>query len=346
MARLNRSSGNITIIDVAQAAGVSYATVSRVLNNDPHVKSETRERVIKSITRLGYTVNQQARMLAGGRAHVIGLLVPDLGTGYIGEIIRGIDEALAAAQYDLMLYTTHRRKTKESAYVTSLTQGMADGLLLVLPREPGEYLASLRQRHFPYVLIDHQGVGDIESAVGATNWQGGYDATKYLAELGHQRIGFITGTMDLGCSRDRLEGYRAALKDGGLPIDPQLIQEGDFWQPSGFAAAQKLLALPEPPTAIFASNDVMAFGVMEAVRDRGLRIPEDVSIVGFDNIPQAEHVSPQLTTIEQPLAEMGREATHRLLALIDNPDLPLTRLELPTQLVARASTRALTEKVG
>lgn len=340
MARVSRSSGNVTIIDVAQEAGVSYATVSRVLNNDPHVRPETRERVIHSIAHLGYTVNQQARNLAGGHSRVVGLLVPDLGTGYIGEIIRGVDEALAAAQYDLMLYTTHRRKTKESAYVTSLTQGMTDGLLLVLPRDPEEYLVSLRKRHFPYVLVDHQGIGDVESAVGATNWQGGYDATKYLLGLGHRRIGFITGTMDLGCSRDRLAGYRAALNECHVPIDAALIREGDFNQPTGYQAARDLFDLPDPPTAIFASNDVMAFGVMEAVRDRGLRIPEDVSIVGFDNIPQAEHVRPQLSTIEQPLADMGREATRRLLELIDNPDLPLTRIELPTKLVVRASTRA------
>lgn len=340
MARVSRSSGNVTIIDVAQEAGVSYATVSRVLNNDPHVRPETRERVIHSIAHLGYTVNQQARNLAGGHSRVVGLLVPDLGTGYIGEIIRGVDEALAAAQYDLMLYTTHRRKTKESAYVTSLTQGMTDGLLLVLPRDPEEYLVSLRKRHFPYVLVDHQGIGDVESAVGATNWQGGYDATRYLLELGHYRIGFITGTMDLGCSRDRLAGYRAALNECHVPIDAALIREGDFNQPTGYQAARDLFDLPDPPTAIFASNDVMAFGVMEAVRDRGLRIPEDVSIVGFDNIPQAEHVRPQLSTIEQPLADMGREATRRLLELIDNPDLPLTRIELPTKLVVRASTRA------
>jgi LacI family transcriptional regulator len=340
VARVSRSSGNVTIIDVAQEAGVSYATVSRVLNNDPHVRPETRERVIHSIAHLGYTVNQQARNLAGGHSRVVGLLVPDLGTGYIGEIIRGVDEALAAAQYDLMLYTTHRRKTKESAYVTSLTQGMTDGLLLVLPRDPEEYLVSLRKRHFPYVLVDHQGIGDVESAVGATNWQGGYDATRYLLELGHYRIGFITGTMDLGCSRDRLAGYRAALNECHVPIDAALIREGDFNQPTGYQAARDLFDLPDPPTAIFASNDVMAFGVMEAVRDRGLRIPEDVSIVGFDNIPQAEHVRPQLSTIEQPLADMGREATRRLLELIDNPDLPLTRIELPTKLVVRASTRA------
>jgi LacI family transcriptional regulator len=346
VARNGRSSGNVTIIDVAQEAGVSYATVSRVLNNDSHVKPDTRERVIRSITRLGYTVNQQARMLAGGRSHVIGLLVPDLGTGYIGEIIRGIDEALGAAQYDLMLYTTHRRKTKESAYVTSLTQGMTDGLLLVLPRDPEEYLISLRMRHFPYVLIDHQGIGDVESAAGATNWQGGYDATDYLIDLGHRRIGFITGTLDLGCSRDRLDGYRAALSARQIPIDSCLIREGDFNQPTGYQATQDLLDLPEPPTAIFASNDVMAFGVMEAVRDRGLRIPEDISIVGFDNIPQAEHVSPQLTTVQQPLADMGREATRMLLALIQDPERPYRHVELPTQLIVRASTRALDAKAN
>jgi LacI family transcriptional regulator len=347
VARTSRSSGNVTIVDVAQEAGVSYATVSRVLNNDSHVSPDTRERVIRSITRLGYTVNQQARMLAGGRAHVIGLLVPDLGTGYIGEIMRGVDEALVAAQYDLMLYTTHRRKTKESAYVASLTQGMTDGLLLVLPRDPGEFIFTLRQRHFPYVLIDHQGIGEVESSVGATNYQGGYDATKYLIDLGHQRIGFITGTLDLGCSRDRQAGYEVALHDHGLPVDPQLIQEGDFSQPSGFTAAQALLALPAAvPTAIFASNDVMAFGVMEAVRDRGLRIPEDISIVGFDNIPQAVQVSPQLTTVQQPLAEMGREAARRLLGLIQEPERPYAHVELPTRLIVRASTRALAEKAG
>jgi LacI family transcriptional regulator len=341
VARASRSSGNITIIDVAEEAGVSYATVSRVLNNDPHVKPETRERVAHSIMRLGYTVNQQARNLAVGRSHIVGLLVPDLGTGYIGEIIRGIDEALAVAQYDMMLYTTHRRKTKESAYVTSLTQGMTDGLLLVLPRDPQEYLISLRERHFPYVLIDHQGIGDVESAAGATNWQGGYDATQYLIELGHRRIGFITGTLDLGCSRDRLAGYQAALSAYHIPIDPPLIQEGDFNQPTGYQVAQVLLDLPEPPTAIFASNDAMAFGVMEAVRDRGLRIPEDISIIGFDNIPQAEHVSPQLTTIEQPLADMGREAARMLLALIQDPKCLYHRVELPTRLVVRASTRRI-----
>jgi LacI family transcriptional regulator len=191
------------------------------------------------------------------------------------------------------------------------------------------------------VLIDHQGTGESESAVGATNRQGGYDATRYLIELGHRRIGFITGTLDLGCSRDRLAGYEAALAERGWSIDPALIREGDFQQPAGFACAQALLAAPERPTAIFASNDVMAFGVMEAVRDRGLRIPDDVSIIGFDDIPQAATVNPPLTTVRQPLAEMGARATRMLLTLIHNLDQATQRIELPTELIVRASTRAV-----
>src|SRR5947209_6808149 len=149
-------SKNVTIVDVAQEADVSYATVSRVINNGAHVKADKRERVLRAMAKLGFTVNQQARSLRAGRSQVIGLLVHDLGSSYIGEIIRGIEVELSAASYDLMLYTTHRRKTKEATYVSAITRGMADGLLLVLPRNPEAYLESLRQRRFPYVLVDHQ----------------------------------------------------------------------------------------------------------------------------------------------------------------------------------------------
>jgi LacI family transcriptional regulator len=335
-----KPSGDVTIMDVAQEAGVSYATVSRVVNNKGYIKPETRERVMRAVTRLGYVVNQQARSLASGRSQVVGLLVPGLETAYIGEIIRGIDEELAGASYDLMLYTAHRRRTRESAYVATLTQGMADGLLLVLPRDPGAYLETLRRRGFPYVLIDHQGIDDAGPAVGATNRQGGYDATNHLIELGHRRIGFITGSLDLGCSNDRLAGYHAALSEFGLSTDPQLVREGDFTQPAGYRAARELLTLPVPPSAIFASNDLMAFGVMEAARVRGLRIPEDISIIGFDDIPQAIHVHPPLTTIRQPLEQMGRLAARMLLRQIDDRRQLAERMDLPTELIVRESCRA------
>ena len=174
----------MTIIDVAREAGVSYTTVSRVINNKDNVKPETRERVLMAMTRLGYVVDQRARSLAGGRSQVIGLLVHDVGTSYIGEVIRGIDAELSSNQYDLLLYTTHRRKTKESAYVVTLTRGLADGLLLVLPRDPGAYLETLRLHRFPHVLIDHRGVDEETPAVAAANQQGAYSATTYLTELG------------------------------------------------------------------------------------------------------------------------------------------------------------------
>lgn len=339
-AKPKQEDGHVTIIDVARRAGVSYATVSRVINNEAYVKEETRQRVLQALVDLNYVANRQARSLRGGRTHMVGLLVRDLGTGYIGEIIRGIDLALGERHYDLLLYTTHGRGRRESDYVATLTRSMVDGLLLVLPRTPEDYLAELRKSRFPHVLIDHQGLDQTGPAVGATNWQGGYDATAYLAGLRHRRIGLITGDLSLGCAVDRNEGYHAALRDCGLPDDPALVVEGDFTQSAGYQKAKELLCLHDPPSAIFASNDVMAFGVMEAARERGLRIPEDLSIVGFDDIPQANSLHPALTTVHQPLEEMGRVATQMLFGYLADPIRTDERIELPTRLVIRNSCQS------
>jgi LacI family transcriptional regulator len=190
------------------------------------------------------------------------------------------------------------------------------------------------------VLIDHQGIGRDCPAVGATNWQGAYHATEYLIHLGHTRIGFITGSMDLGCAADRQEGYRSALRTAHLDVDEELIYEGTFSQPDGYAGALELLNLADPPTAIFASNDVMALGVMDAVRNRGFRVPDDVSVIGFDDIPQAAMVRPALTTVNQPLEKMGRVATQMLMELTQKKEKTNTvenRIELPTELVIRDS---------
>jgi LacI family transcriptional regulator len=328
---------NVTIFEVAAQAGVSYGTVSRVLNNDPHVKTETRERVTKVIHDLGYVVNRQARSLAGGKTHIIGMLVPDLGTGYIGEIIQGIDTELQLSGYDLMLYTTHRTPVLEADYVANLAQGMVDGLILVLPRNPRDYIDILNSRQFPFVLIDHQGWGNECPAVSATNWQGAFNATEYLIQLGHKRIGIITGWMDLDSAVDRLEGYKAALWTHHIPFSEELVRQSTFQQLDGYKSAMELLTLPEPPTAIFASNDVMAFGVMDAVRETDRRIPEDVSVIGFDDIPQAGAIHPALTTVRQPLRNMGSVAAQMLLDLLKHPDIPAKRIELPTGLVIRDS---------
>jgi LacI family transcriptional regulator len=311
--------GNVTIFDVAEEAGVSYSTVSRVLNNKDNVNAETRERVLQVMAQLGYVGNAPARSLAGGSSHIVSLLVDHLNTGYMGEIIRGIDEALEMNHYNLMLYTTHRQKTREAAYVNKLTRNFADGLILIVPRNEKAYLETLQQRKFPYVLIDHRGYNRHIPSIITTNRKGGYDATTYLIETGHRRIGFITGEMAYGCATERLAGYQAALADHGIAFDPELVSEGNFLQPQGYRCAQQLLSLSQPPTALFVSNDVMAFGAMEAARERGLRIPHDLSIIGFDDIPQAEHVHPPLSTVRQPLEEMGRSAATLLLKYIANP---------------------------
>lgn len=331
---------SITILDVARESGVSYSTVSRVLNGFEFVKETTRKRVLEAADRLGYVANLQARSLAGGKSQIIGLLVPGFDNGYISEIIRGIDEELARSNYDLMLYTTHRHRGKESVYVSTIANGLTDGLLLIVPLVPAAYLDALQAQNFPHVLIDQSAASEKSSMVDATNWQGAYDATTYLIELGHTRIGFISGLPELSSAVERLEGYRAALQDHAIPFTETLIAEGDFLQSSGYPAAQHLLDLPERPTAIFAANDLSAMGTMEAVRERGLRIPKDISVIGFDDIPQASIAYPKLTTIRQPLDQMGRVGAKLLLEQIENPGRPPRRVTLGTQLIIRDSCQA------
>jgi LacI family transcriptional regulator len=338
----------VTIFDVARESEVSYSTVSRVLNGYEFVKEDTRKRVLETAERLGYVVNTQARSLAGGSSQIIGLLVPGLENGYIGEVVRGIDHELAQADYDVVLYTTHRRPgklsayiQKESAYANTIANGMSDGLLLLVPLMPTSYLDSLRERNFPYVLIDQSDSTGQSWTVESTNWQGAYDATRYLIELGHQQIGFITGMMAIHSAIDRLEGYKSALKDHLLPYEEELVAEGDFWQASGYSGTLKFLDLAQPPSAIFASNDLEAYGAMEAIRERGLRIPEDISVIGFDDIPESSITYPKLTTVRQPLEQMGRMAARLLLEQIQNPDAQPRRLTLATQLIVRDSCQAI-----
>jgi LacI family transcriptional regulator len=336
-----RPSQAITIHDVAAEAGVSYGTVSRVINNDIHVKDETRARVLQAVGDLGYVINRQARSLAGGASHTIGVLVPDLGTGYIGEIIRGIDMELGLANYDLMLYTSHRTAEKEAEFIKSLAQGMVDGVILVLPRNPHDYTPMLLERDFPFVLVDHVGSGENFAAVCATNWQGAYHATEYLVKLGHTRIGLIGGDMSVSAGTDRLAGYQAALRAHHILQDASLIIPGNFNQPDGYDGACTLFDLPHPPTAIFACNDMMAFGVMDAARDRGMHIPADISIIGFDDIAQAALAHPPLTTVRQPLEQMGRIASQIILDMLRDSNFERKRIDLPTELIVRETCRKL-----
>jgi LacI family transcriptional regulator len=329
---------SVTIKDVARASGVSYATVSRVLSGYEHVKESTRSHVMEAVEHLGYVANLQARSLAGGRSRIIGLLVPNLDNGYVGTITRGIDQAVARANYDLMLYTSHRHPGKESLYVSAITKGLTDGLLLVAPLVPATYLDALREQNFPYVLIDQVDSTENSSVVESTNWQGAYEATRYLCQLGHMQIAFIMGTPAVRSAIDRLEGYKSALSDCDIPVTEALLIEGDFQQRTAYENVKRLLLTANPlPTAIFAANDLSAFGAIDAVRECDLRIPEDISIIGFDDTPQASLVYPKLTTVRQPLEQMGQVAVKMLLERIENHSHPPQRIALATQLVIRDS---------
>ncbi len=332
-----RLSNNVTIVDVAKAAGVSYSTVSRVFSGYEFVNEDTREKVVEAANKLGYVVNLQARSLAGGRSNIIGLLAPGLDNGYITEIVSGIDQELAQHGLDLMLYTTHRYPGKEAFYVKTIANGLVDGLILLVPLITANYLQALPRQDFPYVLIDQTNNAPNSATVDATNWQGAYDATSYLIKLGHRRIGFITGHLELSSGTERLDGYRAALQHHRLPIEEQLTVVGDYQTGGGYLAAQRLLDLPERPTAIFASNDLEAIGAINAVRERGLSIPADLSIIGFDDIPQASLVYPRLTTVRQPLVQIGQVAVRLLLERIESTEKDARRVTLSTELVIRES---------
>lgn len=330
-------SRSVTIFDIAREAGVSSSTVSRVFSGFEPLKESTRKRVMEAATRLGYVANPQARRLAGGKSQIIGVLTPSLdsGYGYIGALMHGIDIELQRADYDIMIFSTRRHEGKETHFVKTVSNGLTDGLLLIAPFLSPEYLELLRELGFPYVLLDQVDGTGSSSGVDSTNWQGAYDATRYLIELGHRRIGFIAGLMEIQSAVDRLEGYKAALARHDLPILEAYIAQGDFLESGGCTAAEQLLGLSETPTAILASNDFEAAGAMEAIRERGLQIPDDISVIGFDDIPLATMVYPKLTSVRQPLEQMGRAAARLLVERIENPDLPPRRMTLATQLVVR-----------
>lgn len=288
--------------------------------------------------RLGYVANRAARGLAGGRSRVIGLLVHEIGSSYFTQIVRGIDAAVASIGYDLMLYTTHAHTEAESRHAAELASGPADGLIFVLAVDPSKYVDILRRQGTPFVMLDHSHELPGTTFVVAANRSGAREAIDHLIGLGHRRIGLITGKPGVSSARERLVGYRESLDAAGIEYDRRLVVTGDFLEARGQEAAAELLALDEPPTAIFTSSDTAAFGALRAARAAGLLVPRDLSIVGFDDIPEASIVTPALTTVRQPLMEMGATAVRLLRRLMDEPDATSRRTELATELVVRDST--------
>jgi LacI family transcriptional regulator len=328
-----------TIHDIAAEANVSVATVSRVLNGRDHVAPETRERISRIVRERGYSVNRSARSLQFGRTGLVGLLVPLVHPNYFSTIVAGVTEALNDHDLRAILSPTEHKHDREVTLLDRLMHGMADGALVVLPEESSAELERLLDSDYSFVVIDPRLPLDARiPAVSAANTSGADQVTRHLLELGHRRIGAITGPRDWQATEERRRGYHAALASAGILPDPTLEIEADFEIPGAARATQALLDRPDPPTAIFAFNDNLAIGTIQAAHARGLRVPEDLSVAGFDDSEHASLITPALTTVRQPLAEMGRTAVNLLRRLIDGQRVETLHVELGTRLVVRDST--------
>jgi len=327
-----------TIAELAAQAGVSIPTVSRVLNGRPDVAPATRTRIEQIIKESGYLRSSAAKGLRKGSNGIIDLVVPGLDNPYVTEVVHGVEEALKSTGLRLALSFTQDQARGERQWLEKIADRATEGAILVLAHGQSSRLGELRLRGIPFVVVDHRGeLGPDVPSVGATNWAGGRVAVEYLLSLGHRRIAMIAGPASLRCSLDRIAGYRAALEAAGISIDPILIRPGDFRLQSGYIQTSALLALPDPPTAIFAGNDLQAMGAYKALYLRNMHVPERMSVIGFDDIPFTTIVSPSLTSVRQPLFDMGRVATAMLLRLIAGERLDSSRIELPTTLITRES---------
>ena len=327
----------VTIAAIAAEAGVSVPTVSRVLNGRIDVAADTRVRVEKLLEKHDY---QRRGLTRGTRANLIDLVFNDLDSPWAVEIIRGVEDVAHDAGVGTVVSAIHNQATSERRWWQNVQSRASDGIILVTSHLHPKLQAEVH-RHLPTVVVDPAGWPSYDvPTIGATNWAGGLSATEHLIEFGHRRIGIITGPPRLQCSRARLDGYRAAIEAAGWQVDHDLVYTGDFDHEAGFTGGSRFLELADPPTAIFASSDQMAFGVYEAARQHGLRVPSDLSVVGFDDLPEAAWTSPPLTTVRQPLAEMGMLAARTVLRMVRGEAIETLRLELATQLVVRESTAA------
>ncbi|EYR64223.1 LacI family transcriptional regulator [Actinotalea ferrariae CF5-4] len=325
-----------TISAIATEAGVSVATVSKVLNGRPDVSAATRALVEQVLERHDY---RRRRGRVGTPARLIDLVFHELDSAWAVEIIRGVEAVCGRERVGVVLSELGGAHRPRQEWLDDVVARRPLGVLLVLSDLHPAQRRQLETRGIPYVVVDTAGEvpGDVPT-VGSQNWNGGLAATRHLLGLGHRRIAVVSGPADVLCSRARIDGYRSALEEAGVPVDPALIRHGNFFVDGGHAHARELLATPDPPTAIFGGSDLQSIGVLRAAREAGLRVPEDLSVVGYDDLPVAEWMGPALTTVRQPLEEMAATATRMVLALAAGETIANPRIELATELVVRGST--------
>jgi LacI family transcriptional regulator len=332
----------VTIRDVASKAGVSVTTVSRVLNGKDDISEATIQKVLAIVEELGYASSLAARGMRSHRTNLIGLILHDVASLYSQEIMRGVNQVIAQIDKDLIIYTSGGLNRENVAqheryYVGLLNGSITDGAIVVTPT------ATQFTTHAPLVIIDPNDESPGYPAIIATNQEGALGAMSYLTDLGHRRIGHIAGEMKLISANQRLQGYKDGLAAAGIPLNQDLIEIGDYTTETAVVCARRLLSLPDRPTAIFAANDVSAMGVYQAAKELGLEIPGDLSVIGFDNLREADHMNPPLTTIDQSLEKMGTIAMEMIVTLVKGESLTMNHAgegnlyKIPTQLVIRDS---------
>ncbi len=332
---MSNNKQTITIRDVAKEAGVSVSTVSRVLNGKKYIASQTLEKVQRAVRDLGYSSSLAARGMRIRHSNALGLIMPDIFNPYCQLIMHGVNRAIVQLDKKLLLYTTCRGVEvdgqHELSYASLLNGGIVDGVVVVCPI--GQTFTS----NAPVVIIEPNHANPDYPAVMCTNREGALSAMNYLTGLGHRRIAHISGLMDTDSAVRRIEGYKDGLAVAGIPFDERLLDYGNYQPDQAYLCACRLLALEDRPTAIFVANDMSAIGVYQAIREAGLRIPQEISVVGFDNVRESFLLDPPLTTVDQFVMDMGQIAMEMLVKLINNKKLPNKQHFIETKLIIRGS---------
>ena len=331
----------VTIKDIAREAGVSVTTVSRVLNNKADVSDKTREKVLKIIDRLNYNPNSIARGLVMNKTYTIGLIVPDISNAFFAEIAKAIEDELREYGYSVIFFNTDNDKDREKESIDLLRSKQVDGLIGACSHDSKDEVLALGKAGFPIVQIDRLVDDSQIPSVIIDNILSGYEATEYLIKKGHRRIAHITGALDTNTGIRQAEGYRKALQEYGIEIDEELVMEGDFSQESGYLAMKEILERNKDLTAVFAGNDMMALGAYRAIYAAGLKIPEDISIIGHDDFTLASLVSPALTTMQQPIYKIGKVAASLLIDIIKGKKNKEGLIVVNTSLIERSSVKTI-----
>jgi len=328
-----------TIRDVAKRAGVAPITVSRVVNNSGYVSEKTRARVEAAIADLGYVPNVLARSLRSRRTDTLALILTDISNPFWTTVSRGVEDAASDAGFNVILCNTDESEVEQDKYLRVLLQKQVDGVLLVPARSALEPIQFVQSQDTPVVVLDRLIPNAQADTVHCDSEEGGYQLTHLLLSLGHRRIAVLSGPQGVSTAEERVAGYQRALAEAGIDIDPALIHYGRFSLESGYTMTQQVLAVTPRPSGLFASNNFIAIGALRALRDAGLQVPEDLALVGFDDLPEDLVVDPFLTVVAQPAYEMGQRATELLLARLSG-EAPEAYQEivLPTVLIVRQSS--------